>query len=295
MTDPHLEEFAREIGVDSASLSARWELAKVFHREILAETDPDLREILYARFYERAEPLFRTHWAESGVNSKLGHVRAFRRELAGKSVLDIGCGPGDFLKAIAQLLPHGELVGLDAVPPEDDPPVRFQRSSIIRFEVDRRFDVVFSDNVMEHLAPADVPMHLDSVHRALKPGGKFIIIMPNRLFGPQDCTRVLDNSYTGSIEARGCHLNESTNTEMVSVLSQHGFGSFRSMPHLALGRRLDVRLQTRRMMMCEQNPWLLRLARTLKWRGRPLFKIPIILIATRGEANRTAQPIRRAA
>lgn len=292
---PHLEKFAREIGVEPQNLLKRWELARKFHTEILEETSPDQREALYARFYEEAEPLFRSCWEQQG-NPKLGHVQAFRRELTGKSVLDLGCGPGDFLKAIAQMLPHGDLVGLDAVPPPDAPPVRFLRSSIINFNVDQQFDVVFSDNVMEHLAPADVPMHLQSVHRALKPGGKFIVIMPNRLFGPQDCTRVLDDSYTGAVEAQGCHLNESTNSEMTDIMSRYGFGPFQSVPHLALGKRLPIRVDTRWMRMWEEHPWLLGLARTIRRHGRPIFKVPIILIATRGEAAVAAQPaVNRAA
>lgn len=45
-----------------------------------------------------------------------------------------------------------------------------------------------ADQVLEHIAPVDLTMHLRSVRGALKNGGIFIVNMPNKLFGPSDVT-----------------------------------------------------------------------------------------------------------
>jgi len=47
-------------------------------------------------------------------------------------------------------------------------------------------DVAWSAQLMEHLHPDDAREQLGNIYRALKPGGVYICITPNRISGPHD-------------------------------------------------------------------------------------------------------------
>lgn len=78
-------------------------------------------------------------------------------------------------------------------------------------------DLAYSNQVLEHLHPEDAVAQIAAVHAALKPGGKFLCITPNRLSGPWDVSR----SYTAV--ASGLHLREYTISEVVDLLREGGF------------------------------------------------------------------------
>jgi 2-polyprenyl-3-methyl-5-hydroxy-6-metoxy-1,4-benzoquinol methylase len=64
------------------------------------------------------------------------------------------------------------------------------------------FDLVVSQQVIEHVHPEDVPIHLREVARVLRAGGTVAIETPNRRTGPQDVSRGF------AVEAEGLHLRE---------------------------------------------------------------------------------------
>ena len=78
-------------------------------------------------------------------------------------------------------------------------------------------DVAFSDQLMEHLHPDDAIEQLRNIHRALKPGGVYLCVTPNRIYGPSDISAFFDD------EARGFHLKEYTLGEMREIFARAGF------------------------------------------------------------------------
>jgi SAM-dependent methyltransferase len=78
-------------------------------------------------------------------------------------------------------------------------------------------DLAFSDQLMEHLHPEDAIAQLRNIHRALKPGGVYVCVTPNRAYGPSDISAFFDD------EARGFHLKEYTLREMRAVFAEAGF------------------------------------------------------------------------
>lgn len=83
-------------------------------------------------------------------------------------------------------------------------------------------DVAFSDQLMEHLHPDDALEQLAEIQRALKPGGTYIVITPNRFSGPHDVSRFFSD------RAEGFHLREYTNRELAAILRRAGFASVRA-------------------------------------------------------------------
>jgi SAM-dependent methyltransferase len=80
-------------------------------------------------------------------------------------------------------------------------------------------DLAFSDQLMEHLHPDDALAQLHNIRRALKPGGTYICITPNRLYGPSDISRHFDEV------PRGFHLKEYSLSELRRTLEAAGFCS----------------------------------------------------------------------
>ncbi len=80
-----------------------------------------------------------------------------------------------------------------------------------------KVDVVYSNQLMEHLHPDDAFEQLVNIYRALVPGGMYICITPNRLSGPHDVSRYFD-------EVATCfHLKEYTTNELSSLFRRAGF------------------------------------------------------------------------
>ena len=74
-------------------------------------------------------------------------------------------------------------------------------------------DIAYSNQLMEHLHPDDAVEQLYHIHEALKPGGMYICITPNRLCGPHDISRSFDDT------PRGFHLREVRQPGSLGVIS----------------------------------------------------------------------------
>jgi SAM-dependent methyltransferase len=80
-------------------------------------------------------------------------------------------------------------------------------------------DVAFSDQLMEHLHPEDAALQLASIYRCLSPGGTYLCVTPNRLYGPRDISAYFDRVATG------LHLKEYSARDILKVLRSAGFSS----------------------------------------------------------------------
>jgi len=83
-------------------------------------------------------------------------------------------------------------------------------------------DVAYSYQLMEHLHPDDATEQLTNVCAALRPGGVYMCVTPNRINGPWDISR-----YFADV-ANGVHLKEYTNGELATMFHAAGFSRVRS-------------------------------------------------------------------
>jgi 2-polyprenyl-3-methyl-5-hydroxy-6-metoxy-1,4-benzoquinol methylase len=82
-------------------------------------------------------------------------------------------------------------------------------------------DVAFSNQLMEHLHPEDAEAQLRAICGALKPGGVYFCITPNRLYGPCDVSQHFDDVATG------LHLREYSARELRALALAAGFSRVR--------------------------------------------------------------------
>lgn len=107
------------------------------------------------------------------------------------------------------------------------------------------FDVVFASNLFEHLTREQLDETLGGVFRALKPGGKLIIIQPNFKY----CYREYFDDYT--------HVQVFTDASLTDLLKSCGFRIEK-----AVARFLPFSLKS----TGPKWQWLLRLYLALPWR-----------------------------
>jgi SAM-dependent methyltransferase len=86
------------------------------------------------------------------------------------------------------------------------------------FEPASTYDVVISDQVVEHLHPDDLVRHFEGVLEILVSGGRYIFRTPHVHDGPWDISRVFKCD-----KSRGMHLKEYTYRELAMKLKQAGF------------------------------------------------------------------------
>lgn len=80
-------------------------------------------------------------------------------------------------------------------------------------------DVIFSDQLIEHLHPDDTAFHFSLAKKLLRPGGAYILTTPHALTGPHDVSHHFSN------QAECFHLKEWTFEELVPLIRNSGFRS----------------------------------------------------------------------
>lgn len=98
-------------------------------------------------------------------------------------VLDVGCGSGDFTSRVAQLVPDGEVVGVDpqasmleaarGVAAPNQRFVRARAQELLAALANQRFDAIFSRATFQWIALGDHPGIFAAIRELLRPGGWF--------------------------------------------------------------------------------------------------------------------------
>ncbi len=123
--------------------------------------------------------------APLNMAKRLRHITRWR-DLAGKRVLDAGCGAGGFVEAMAAR--GAEVVGVEYMAdkirewqqrhPGDD---RVRQGDLAKLDFpDDSFDVVLLNEVLEHVP--DDNLALREIARVLRPGGAFFLFTPCRYY-----------------------------------------------------------------------------------------------------------------
>ena len=123
---------------------------------------------------------------------------------------------------------------------------------------DASLDLVFSDQLIEHLHPEDTADHFRFVRRLLKPGGRYVFRTPHALTGPHDVS-----AYFSDVPL-GFHLKEWTYRELDELLASVGLRAERR--YWALGSRRAA-LPGEYFRACESS-----LGRLRKRWGRPIAR-----------------------
>lgn len=118
------------------------------------------------------------------IDPRIYHVKVILDhfgDLAGKRVLDVGCGKGRFARILKERYPSAEVWGLDISPEMlKYVPADIQTRAGLMTELpfsDAEFDCVYATESLEHAVEID--RAVGEMCRVLKPGGRLVIIDKN--------------------------------------------------------------------------------------------------------------------
>ncbi|HRI02319.1 MAG TPA: class I SAM-dependent methyltransferase [Pyrinomonadaceae bacterium] len=190
------------------------------------------RQTLYTAAYDELftklphHPLIQPQSQDEHQRQLKKHVR----NLAGfvdKDTVFVEVGPGDCSVSLEVAKVAKQVFAIDVsneVTKNADAPTNFQLIISNGSDIPippATIDIVYSDQLMEHLHPDDALEQLVNIYAALKPGGAYFCITPNRLSGPHDVSRHFDDAATG------LHLKEYSASELDSVFRAAGFSKTR--------------------------------------------------------------------
>lgn len=176
--------------------------------------------------------LLRMRQAEAAPTKAVRKPPAFLEKLlnADSSFLEIG--PGDYQLAfeVAKRVKKVYAVDIsDEITKNCQLPHNFELILSDGSSVDvppESITIAYSNQVMEHIHPEDAVVQLESIYRALAPGGIYICMTPHRFGGPADVSRFFHE------DAHGFHFKEYTNGELLRLFKAAGFSQIFSMKRI---------------------------------------------------------------
>jgi SAM-dependent methyltransferase len=168
------------------------------------------------------------------VERQLRWIRAFLDPR--KTFLEVGAGDCHVTLAVAPLVAKSIAVEVShTIAANADTPANFELmiSDGVSIPVPPgSVDVVYSQQLMEHLHPDDALEQLRSIFAALRPGGVYLCATPNALTGPHDISRHFDDRPTGF------HMKEYRIGELVRLLRGAGFSRTKLIVNTSANPRL---------------------------------------------------------
>jgi SAM-dependent methyltransferase len=182
---------------------------------------------VYDELYRRVPHHPMNHPSQSGRGLGIGRDLAFLRRFLRPSSVFMEIGAGDCALSCAVAPSVRRVVAIEVseeimrlTPPAENVERVLSDGTSIPVP-DGSVDVAFSDQLMEHLHPDDAAEQLRNIHRSLAPGGVYLCITPNRLYGPRDISGYFDDV------ASGFHLREYTAADLSALMRSVGFSRLR--------------------------------------------------------------------
>ena len=206
-----------------------WELEKRLTRELL-ECSPENRWGIFERCYSTLYG--ELWWLNRFINagSALPPSQRYKNWVCligqpPKKIYEIGSGKGDMITYLARC---GFKCRATEITRERGQKHAFEHPNLSwgisdgvhleRFEDLNSYDVVVSDQVIEHLHPDDLYEHFKGVLSILSSRGRYIFVTPHRYMGPSDVSRVFKCD-----KPMGMHLKEYTYQGLKELLKRAGF------------------------------------------------------------------------
>ena len=210
-------------------LQEHFEIEKDLAAKLRTAPSRESRRKLYAEVYRQRSELIAHHPLVQQASDPAARAAAVKPQVAllkpfltpSSRFCELGAGDGAVALEVARISKVALALDVtDVLALESDPSIGFEFRVFDGFDLglpDESLDVAFSNDVAEHLHPDDMAEQAASVWRALRRGGVYVCVTPNRLSGPHDVSR-----YFGDAPV-GFHLHEYTITELAETFRGAGF------------------------------------------------------------------------
>ena len=200
-------------------------------KQVGREKRKEIYAVMYNKLFKQVPDHPRLQRRESkrltleSNRSKFNLVKKF----VDKDTVFVEFAPGDckFVKEIAKHASYVYGVDISDQTGEDENfPDNFELITYDGYKLDiedESVDVVFSDQLVEHLHPEDTRHHFQLVNRILIKNGLYVFRTPHVFAGPHDISKYFSD------EAEGFHLKEWTYSELVRLLREINYAKFWSL------------------------------------------------------------------
>lgn len=206
------EHYELEVKLANRLKNASFEERKTLYKEVYNE--------LFSKISHHPQNFLKTTREEqyAYVKSQMVYLKRFLNE----NNVFVEIGPGDcalsyevskFVKKVYAVDVSDEITNADEVPEN----FNLILSNGVSTPIAEKADIVYSNQLIEHLHEDDVRLQLQNIFEALNPQGKYVCITPSRLSGPHDISRYFDDI------AKGFHLKEYTFNELYKIFKTTGF------------------------------------------------------------------------
>jgi SAM-dependent methyltransferase len=206
--------------VSSDEIRRHYEFEKVLSNR-LRQAPPEERKHLYTSLYDELFQNFPYIITEQKDNSQYQENLVGRFLSKDKTFLEVGPGEGRLLRRAAPRVKKAYALDVSneitkKIESDSGIKVIISDGSNIPLE-DESIDIIYSNQLMEHIHPDDAMVQLKNIFRVLAKGGLYVCITPSRFSGPHDISRQFDDVATGF------HLKEYTVRELRDLFFKVGF------------------------------------------------------------------------
>jgi SAM-dependent methyltransferase len=205
-----------------------WDLEKKLTNELLESTPEnrwDVFEQAYTLLYSELE------WLNKVPGDTRSPVEKYKTWLQTigdkpKKIYEIGSGKGQMISYLAEC--GFECKGTEITRERGSKHVNKSSANLAwgssdginltKFEPANYYDLVLSNQVIEHFHPDDLQIHFQNVYSILNENGRYIFSTPHCHTGPHDVSSVFKCD-----DAIGMHLKEYTYQELIEPLTIAGF------------------------------------------------------------------------
>jgi SAM-dependent methyltransferase len=204
----------------------RWRRHFEIERELadrLRRAPRDERKALYAEVYAELFRRVEMTGDAAAQRAQVGLLLELLEPMLDgvRTFLEVGAGSCELSLALADRFDR--VWAVDAVDPGIDPgrtPDGFTfvfAGQLDRTVPDDSVDLALSCHFVEHLHPEDLEDHLAVVLGKLTGGGAYVVVTPNRLYGPHDVSKHFSD------RPLGLHLREYTHVDLAAELERASF------------------------------------------------------------------------
>ena len=157
------------------------------------------------------------------------------------SVVDIGCGNGNFLRFLAAQSNNLSLTGIDMAPNAQTDGITYLQGDFLRERFERRFDVLVSLAVIEHIP--DVSVFARRMSEICEPGGLVITMTVDERSLIYAAARVLNRvGYAAPLKRLYSkhHLNHFTSRSLKELLERQGLAIVQVIRHNSPMAAVDI-------------------------------------------------------
>ncbi|HYW21789.1 MAG TPA: class I SAM-dependent methyltransferase [Nodularia sp. (in: cyanobacteria)] len=217
-----------DVEITEEMILHHWDLEKKLTKDLLESTPESRWEVFEQAYTLLYSELKWLNQIPGDTKTPAEKYKTWVKSIGSKpkTIYEIGSGKGEMISYLAQC--EFECKGTEITRERGEKHINKSSSNLSwgisdgvnleQFEPTNSYDVVLSNQVIEHFHPDDVQTHFQRAYSILNENGRYIFSTPHCHTGPHDVSFVFKYD-----DSQGMHLKEYTYHEFIEPLTVAGF------------------------------------------------------------------------